>query len=466
MNTKEKILEWVKAHEREYIEDLAKLIEVDSAKGAAKENMPFGEGCAKVLSVMEGIMEKNGFAPMNDDNYVVTCDLNGQETELGILAHLDIVPVGDGWDYDPLKLSEDEKNLYGRGTADDKGPALAGLYAMRCVRELGLPVTKNAKLILGADEECGSSDIRHYFAHYPVPPMMVSPDADYPIINIEKGGVHCKGSASLPVETVLPRVGWVDAGIKINVIPASCKAKVLGMTKEEVEGYFAKAENETKATYKAENDGDGVIITSFGVNAHASLPEGGNNALTALNHLLCALPLKGEAARLLKNLYEIFPHGDYYGKAAGVAMEDEVSGKLTMTLDMLFVNEKGIRAEADCRAPICATEENLVKVMEKRYADAGFVMDGGEKPEPHYVPADTELVRNLLDIYTEYTGTKGECIAIGGGTYVHHFDNGVAFGPVMPGIETHLHGANEFMPKDNLWITIAMYAQAIVNLCR
>ena len=465
MDTKERILSWVKEHEREFVEDLGRLIEVDSAKGEAKDGMPFGEGCARVLSVMEDIMEKRGFVPENDENYAIHTDLNDKELGLGILAHLDIVPVGDGWDYDPLKLSEDEDNLYGRGTSDDKGPALAGLYALRYVRELGLPVNKNARLILGADEECGSSDLRHYFAKYPVPPMMVTPDADYPIINIEKGGVHCKGTAKLPAEAVLPRVDWVNAGIKINVVPATAKAKVLGMSKEEVERFFEEAEKETRATFKAETDGNGVVITSFGVNAHASTPEGGNNALTALNHLLCKLPLQGKAAGLLKNLYTIFPHGDFYGKAAGVAMEDEVSGKLTMTLDMLFVDENGIRAEADCRAPVCATEENLVKVMEKAYADAGFVMEGGQKPEPHYVPADTPLVHNLLDIFTEYTGTKGECIAIGGGTYVHHFENGVAFGPVMPGVNTHLHGANEFMPKKDLWITIAMYAQAIANLC-
>ena len=54
--------------------------------------------------------------------------------------------------------------IYGRGTADDKGPAIAALYAMRAVKELGIPVKKNVRLILGTDEECGSSDIRHYYS--------------------------------------------------------------------------------------------------------------------------------------------------------------------------------------------------------------------------------------------------------------------------------------------------------------
>ena len=69
--------------------------------------------------------------------------------------------------------------LYGRGSADDKGPAVAALYAMRAVKELGFSVTGNCRLILGADEECGSSDIRYYFEREPHAPMTFSPDADF-----------------------------------------------------------------------------------------------------------------------------------------------------------------------------------------------------------------------------------------------------------------------------------------------
>ena len=48
--------------------------------------------------------------------------------------------------------------MFGRGTADDKGPAIAAIYAMRAVKELGYPLKKNVRLVLGSDEECGSSD--------------------------------------------------------------------------------------------------------------------------------------------------------------------------------------------------------------------------------------------------------------------------------------------------------------------
>ena len=68
--------------------------------------------------------------------------------------------------------------LYGRGAQDDKGPAVAALYAMRCIKELGLPLGKTVRLVLGTDEECGSSDLPHYYAKEEEAPVTISPDAD------------------------------------------------------------------------------------------------------------------------------------------------------------------------------------------------------------------------------------------------------------------------------------------------
>ena len=201
------------------------------------------------------------------------------------------MPTGDGWSYDPLTMRQDKEKVYGRGTADDKGPALAAFYAMRAVRELGVELSKNCKLILGADEECGSSDIRHYFAGHPVPPKTLSPDADYPVINIEKGGLHADASAEWAEEDVLPRIGWIDAGIKFNVVPAKAKALVLGLAAKDVKPYLANAEKKTRATFDVVDEAEGAVIYAQGVNAHASTPYEGVNALTALNTLLAALPL-------------------------------------------------------------------------------------------------------------------------------------------------------------------------------
>ena len=84
---------------------------------------------------------------------------------------------------------------------------------------------------------------------------------------------------------------------------------------------------------------------------------------------------------------------------------------------------------------------------------------------PHVVPKDSDFVQKLLASYETVTGKKGECIAIGGGTYVHELKNGVAFGAVFDGVDTRMHGADEFFDLDNLLTAAKIYADAIVRLC-
>ena len=173
MKYREQIEAWIEAHRAEMLEDIKTLCRIDSSKGKAvpaapdapESGMPFGEGPYKALKAAEKMIAGYGLKTTNYDNYVLTADLNDGEHELDILAHLDVVPGQEGWTvteaFEP-KVVEEEGRMYGRGTSDDKGPAVAALYAMRAVKELGIPVTKNARLILGTDEESGSGCIAHY----------------------------------------------------------------------------------------------------------------------------------------------------------------------------------------------------------------------------------------------------------------------------------------------------------------
>lgn len=161
---RKEIEEYIDSHKDQMIEDICTLCRINSEKMPYTEGKPFGEGPFEVLQTALTMMENYGFSVRNYDNYVGTADLNDKEAQLDILAHLDIVPAGEGWTVtEPFEPVIKDGKLYGRGTADDKGPAVAALYAMRAVKELGIPVKKNVRLILGTDEECGSSDIAVYY---------------------------------------------------------------------------------------------------------------------------------------------------------------------------------------------------------------------------------------------------------------------------------------------------------------
>ena len=161
---KEELRTYIENHESEMIEDLKSLIRIPSEKQAAEPGKPFGAPAAEALAQGIEILEKYGFAVTNYDNYAIAADFNQEEKGLDILAHLDVVPAGEGWqETDPFTPLIKEGKMFGRGTADDKGPAIAAIYAMRAVKELGYPLKKNVRLVLGSDEECGSSDLEYYY---------------------------------------------------------------------------------------------------------------------------------------------------------------------------------------------------------------------------------------------------------------------------------------------------------------
>ena len=466
MTMQEKISRWVEDRREEYLRDVGRLVAIRSVSGEAREGMPFGEGPAAALKEALRLAGELGFATKDYDGYVMTADLLEGERALDILAHLDVVGEGDGWDTDPYTAVEKDGCLYGRGTDDDKGPAVAALYAMACARAVaGDRLKKNARLILGTDEESGSGDIRYYYARETSAPYTFSPDANFPVINTEKGGLVGSFSQEWATSQALPRVSCVDGGYRINVLPADASAVVLGIKAAEGERICASLAEKLGVSLSLEEVSGGVKLSVHGQAAHASTPEEGVNGITALIALLCALPLADTpSARALRALEACFPHGDGEGRALGIAMADEISGPLTLAFSLFRLSETGCSGSFDSRVPICAGEANCRAVAARKLEEAGFRFEGTMRP-PHHTPADTPLVQACLRSYEAYTGRKGECLAMGGGTYVHDIPGGIAFGAAMPDFASNLHSANERMNIADMLTAIKIFAQVIIDLC-
>ena len=477
---KEKIRAYLDAHREEMIEDIKALVRIDSARTEAKEGMPFGEGPAAALAEGCRILEKHGFAPVNYDNYAIDARYNNKELQLDVLAHLDVVPAGEGWTVtEPFEPVVIDGKIYGRGTCDDKGPAMAAVYALLAIRDLGIELKKDVRLILGADEECGSSDIDYYFKKNSHAPMAISPDAEFPLIFIEKGSLHTSFEATLTPSEALPKVVSVKSGLKVNVVPAKAEAVVKGMSVEKLVPYCQKLEKELGVTVEltagspetesslagAEKRGL-VSVLVKGTSAHAASPMDGNNALTALLQLIASLPLaESSSFEMLRKVSRLFPHGDYHGAGLGVNHEDEISGKLTLTLDIFNMDETKLGGLFDCRACISANDENTRQVVYRRFEEAGFTHDNRPMGKPHYVPKESELVRTLLESNTKITGRVEEPLAIGGGTYVHGIENGVACGCGDLNVDTHMHGPDEFVIVEQLLMSAEIFADAFMKLC-
>lgn len=459
-----RISRWVEAHRDAYIHDVSRLVAIRSVSGEAEPGKPFGPGPAAALEEAMKICREQGFRVIDHEGYVMTADLSAQESALDILAHLDVVGEGDGWDTDPYCATEKDGCLYGRGTDDDKGPAVAAIYAMACAAEL-FPLKKNVRLILGTDEESGSRDIRHYYASNQPAPNTFSPDASFPVFNTEKGGLAARFTKTWPENRCLPRISSLEGGYRINVLPADAKATVLGLDKDAIEGICRPIAEHLNVQLQLSECTEGVELAVKGLAAHASTPEQGINGITALVRLLLALPLAAHpGAEALRRLDELIPHGDSAGKALGIAMADEISGPLTLAFSLLKMGETGIEGSFDSRVSICATEENCRAKAKQAFEDAGFRFEGVLRP-PHHTPADSPFIRSMLERYNAFTGRRGECLSMGGGTYVHDIPGGVAFGAAMPGFESNLHGANERMNIADMLTAIKIFAAVICDLC-
>ena len=465
---REKIDAYIDGKKEEMLEDLKTLVRIDSQRGPASEGKPFGEGPAKAIAAAEGLMKQYGLQTTNYDNYVVTGDFGAQEKALDILAHLDVVPVTEDWTVTkPFEPKIVDGRIYGRGTADDKGPAVAALYALRAIKELGLPMKKSVRLILGSDEECGSGDLEHYYAKEQEALYTFTPDADFPLINIEKGSFKGEFSADFEKEDAKAYVVSFTSGDKVNVVPARAELVVAGVEAAAAEEAAARVTAQTDVAFTVQAQADGTVkVSAKGLAAHASTPAEGKNALTATLRLITALPLdetKGLTALL--GLETLFPYEDTCGKHAGIDRENEESGALTLCFSIMDYTPHHLHAIFDARLPVGCTKENTSYPVKEALSRYGITLDNDKLREPHCVPGDSWFVQTLLGSYERYFGKKGKALSTGGGTYVHELERGVAFGCMVPEVDNHMHGDDEFMEIEMLLRSAKIFADAILKIC-
>ena len=438
----------------ELVDTLNRWIAVPSVKADALPGAPFGEEVKRMLHMALEDGEKMGFVTRNIDGYAGDLRMGPVGVEpLGILAHLDVVPAGDGWQTPPFEPTQVGDRIYGRGTSDDKGPAIAALFAMKAIKEAGIPLKREVRLILGCDEESGWEDMHYYCDHCDMPKTGFSPDASFPVINTEKGMLHLSLRAPYCADGL--EVKEINVGERCNVIPGNATA-LIGGAEDECEKINRLAEDmlvQVEAEYLGEHT---IKLISTGIPGHAAYPEAAKNALGQLLIMLRALGVSG----VLKTLADVVGM-ESDGSGLGIRCSDETSGGLTCNLGILrYAPETGLYATLDIRYPIlCKWEALLAAATAALGKNIQVTVD--EQKDPHHVAPSSELVTALLDAYHEVTGRPKECIATGGGTYARCLEEGVAFGSAFPEDEELAHQAGEYASIDGLMQNVQIFARAI-----
>ena len=410
----------------EFLKDLKEVISINSINGnngAVTKEAPLGEGVYKALEAFLEIGRRFGFKAVNLDGYAGYIECGEGEKTVGIIAHVDTVDVGDGWDYPSLQCTVTEEGVYGRGVADDKGPALLALYAMRDACEKGLLKDKKVRLILGGDEESGVWQcIDRYQETEKDPDISFSPDAEYPVVFGEKGLLKVKISG---VETAMPEDFTFEGGSVINIVPDKAKAFL-----------------------------NGKELFETGKAAHGSLPELGENAIIKLGEKIASEHPESAFAKLISLASK---------QALGIDIKDE-HGALSCNPSILRADSKKCSLSYDIRYPITADGQTVIDAITKAAEEKGLTAEFMSHDEPLYIPLDSHLITTLAGIYTEETGDKKGAISIGGGTYAKAFPNCAAFGVILPGEPETAHQANEFWGFDSIKMNCKIIAKAIERL--
>ena len=461
----------VEDRKEDLLNDLVELLKVKSEREDDKvtADAPFGPGPRDALLHMLAYGERDGFVVKNVDNYAGHIEYGDGDEILGIFGHMDVVPAGDGWDTDPYVPVIKDNKIYARGSSDDKGPGMAAYYGLKIIKELGLPVSKKIRFVVGSDEESTWKDMDYYFEHEEMPDFGFAPDAEFPIINGEKGNVsiapHFESTNGGSYE-----LRHFKAGLRPNMVPQDAIATIVTPSNEAAtalktafEAYIAA--NPISGT--ADVIGEKVEIKLIGKSAHGANPQSGINAATYLAVFLQDFDFGGGAKNFIATASHV--HLDVYGEKLGVAHDDEKMGKLTMNAGLFefTAGEEGAYMNFNFRYPQGTDKETLAAGIEQSIGQYVAKLDVEEKHSgPHYVPMEDPLVSTLLAVYEEHTGEKGYEQIIGGGTYGRLLKRGVAFGAMFPGFTDTMHQANEFMSLDDLFRAAVIYADAIYRLAR
>ncbi len=455
----------VDARKEAFLEDLTGLLQIPSVLDETKTgpNEPFGPEVRRALDYMFALGERDGFATKDVAGYAGHLEYGSGEEIVGILCHLDVVPAGEGWTYGAFNPTIADGKLFARGSNDDKGPTMAAYYGLRIVKELGLPLSKRVRLIAGCDEESEWRCVREYFKQEAMPTYGFAPDADFPIINAEKG-LYDGVLKQLPIQRVpgskYHLVSFVS-GERPNMVPDAAKAVLVSddVLEEKFEAYLEKYEADGTCTWEKGT----YTFTMKGVAAHAMEPDNGVNAAYVLAGFLLTLPLDVQGERYIELIRHVF--ADSRGISLGIEATDE-TGDLTINGGMFRYEGDERMATVNIRYPYTAKFEERLQNLKEIALSFGFELSTRQHMPPHHVAEDHPLVKTLASVYERQTGESAHLMAIGGGTYARSLEAGVAFGALFPGAKDVAHQVDEYMEIEDLLRAAAIYAEAIYELAK
>lgn len=452
---------WWKDHFDEFLDDFRRIISIPSVSVEDKGNAecPYGQPCVDVLHAVGDIARRFGFEYRIDSNqYGLLIWPGRSDKTIGLFSHMDVVPTGPGWTYPPFELTALDDILIGRGTGDNKGPALAVIYALRYLKETGYQPEHTITQFFGVNEECGMEDIKFYAKRNPMPEFSLIPDSSFPVCYGEKGILEIDADRQLGKDTAI--ISW-KSGVASNSVPALAEAELRIDA-----GKLSAAIRDERVTVTEGGNGTSRV-EAHGIAAHAAFPEGSESAQNILASALLSSKLFPESDNILfQDILSLF--SDYNGKGIGVPYEDDISGKLTHVGGFSSVSDGVFHQNINIRYTITAVYDRMIASITDTLKGHGFSIEAAEGSLPMYVERSLPIIDKLTSIANEALGMDLKPYVMGGGTYARQLRNAVGFGPGIPGDSDHFgpergrgHQPDEYISRRKLSIAFSVYVSSI-----
>lgn len=417
-----------KKNRDDLVKDICEFIKIPSVldEETSSKKAPFGKGVRESLDYILNLAKSFGFKTRNIGNVCGEVEYGSGDKILGVLCHVDVVPAEGKWTYPPFSAHIDGDTIYGRGTVDDKGPAIASLYALKLLKDNGIMPKWRIRLIFGCDEETGMRGVARYLKTEDMPTFGISPDADFPIIYGEKG----IASIDLVGDNTDTKLKRLKGGKRYNIV---------------CDNVLATFDNKD---YEFE-----------GVPAHAMEPRNGVNAI-----IKACEYLDGYSSNAIVKFVNMYLK-DSRLSDMGLNVCDKEMGELTCNVALVDIDENHSRLGLNFRYPLLSEMSHLYEVFNKRCEELGLKVNVLSDTPPHYVNPNDEDIQILHKAYIKYTGDdKTPLLTIGGGTYARVLKKGVAFGMMFPGEPDLCHQADERISIENMIKSCAILAEAMEKL--
>jgi predicted dipeptidase len=425
-----------------------------------------------------------GFAA-RDAGKVTEIELPGPEGApvLGLVIHGDVQPAEpDAWSFPPFAGMVEDGYVLGRGAADDKGPLIQALLAMKALKESGLARTHTIRLLIGSEEESSAGEMAEYLKDHTAPDYSLVLDSEFPVVVGEKAWDGLAVTAPLAARD--PKkpfvVESIDAGLSGSIVPdrAEVKLRWAGGKPDwtKLAGSLRATKMPEGTRIAVQEDEDLLRVVAYGRSAHSGVNiTGGRNALVALAQALKGKLPKGGVDDLLS--FARAAGKDLYGTGLDIRDNDPIWGRYTVNVAtvkpvesdpaqvVLFINVR--RTPPRTAAQSKAHLERFVKLFNANTGakltfspELSFFQD-----EPLGFDPKAKLVRRLMNVYSTATGEKNPKPAIsGGGTYAKRLPNAIAFGMWFPGKPYPGHDVDEKIPVADLERGTKVLIHALVDL--